>query len=566
MEDAACSGESEPVDAFLRPGGATHSNVASRMRRIANFKALCLISLVGISPSIGGHPVDGAEGQWPMASGPLGTWATPTDQKIPLSWSVSTGANVRWKTVLPEAGQSGIALWGNRIFLTINAPLPEGTLAADARGTDIVGYCLDADNGAVKWTVTLPSPKSTPYSGLFSDNSSPTPVTDGTHVWFVNAGGLIACFDLDGREVWRRPFESRTRHAAKQAEPMLVGNQLLYVMMRDPDDPLRRPMKAAPGERETPPEFWPWTFIRSFDARTGAALWTESSGTSVHNTPQFGYVDDSPVILHLRGGGHLPPESPYGFSLSSLEGDHAGQPLWQYESEELFAYTVSTFDERHAYGFEQGDLIKLDVRSGELINRFPLFEKADIRLWNATADRYETHRDAPFSVVTEKFQKAPTNATPILVGNYFLFMTHEGHCIGRVDTETGRTEFFQVPVQVVRVPGQEDEQRWDRHIPADGRNSRGIVTAADRRAQGDGWGHVTVGSPIAINQYVLFSTMIGMTYVVDSQSAVFDESALVSINDLGPAGETWSLSTPSYAQGRIVHRSLKEVVCLEISR
>jgi hypothetical protein len=58
-------------------------------------------------------------------------------------------------------------------------------------------------------------------------------------------------------------------------------------------------------------------------------------------------------------------------------------------------------------------------------------------------------------------------------------------------------------------------------------------------------GHVTSGSPIAINQYVLFSTMIGMTYVVDVEQAIFDETALVSINDLGSAGETWSLSAPS---------------------
>ena len=57
--------------------------------------------------------------------------------------------------------------------------------------------------------------------------------------------------------------------------------------------------------------------------------------------------------------------------------------------------------------------------------------------------------------------------------------------------------------------------------------------------------------------------MIGLTYVVDASREVFDESALVAINDLGLAGETWSLSTPSYAQGRMFHRSLKEVVCIQ---
>jgi hypothetical protein len=96
-----------------------------------------------------------------------------------------------------------------------------------------------------------------------------------------------------------------------------------------------------------------------------------------------------------------------------------------------------------------------------------------------------------------------------------------------------------------RTPGVADEVLWDRHIPGDGKHSRGIITAGDKRSQGDGWGHVASGSPIAINQYVLFSTMIGMTYVVDVEQAIFDETALVSINDLGSAGETWSLSAPS---------------------
>ncbi|MDA0349611.1 MAG: hypothetical protein O3C20_19645, partial [Verrucomicrobia bacterium] len=64
------------------------------------------------------------------------------------------------------------------------------------------------------------------------------------------------------------------------------------------------------------------------------------------------------------------------------------------------------------------------------------------------------------------------------------------------------------------------------------------------------------------NDYVYFSTMIGMTYVVDSQQAVFDESALVSINDLGSAGSTWSLSSPAYANGKLYHRGLRHVVCI----
>jgi hypothetical protein len=56
--------------------------------------------------------------------------------------------------------------------------------------------------------------------------------------------------------------------------------------------------------------------------------------------------------------------------------------------------------------------------------------------------------------------------------------------------------------------------------------------------------------------------MIGITYVIDSKAVVLDEHALLAVNDLGPNGETWSLNSISYDNGRIYHRSLKELVCI----
>ena len=57
--------------------------------------------------------------------------------------------------------------------------------------------------------------------------------------------------------------------------------------------------------------------------------------------------------------------------------------------------------------------------------------------------------------------------------------------------------------------------------------------------------------------------MIGITYVIDSKAPVLDEHALLAVNDLGPNGETWSLNSISYDAGRLYHRSLKEVICIE---
>jgi len=56
--------------------------------------------------------------------------------------------------------------------------------------------------------------------------------------------------------------------------------------------------------------------------------------------------------------------------------------------------------------------------------------------------------------------------------------------------------------------------------------------------------------------------MIGMVYVLRWNAEKFDEHALVSISDLGRAGETWCLSSLSYSDGRIYARTLKELICI----
>ena len=43
---------------------------------------------------------------------------------------------------------------------------------------------------------------------------------------------------------------------------------------------------------------------------------------------------------------------------------------------------------------------------------------------------------------------------------------------------------------------------------------------------------------------------------------LWTRNALLAVNDLGPAGQTWSLNSISYANGRLYHRSMKEVVCI----
>jgi hypothetical protein len=497
---------------------------------------------------------------WPQAAGPNGTYRA-TGSSPPDQWSVSRDQNVLWRTALPEGGQSPIAIGGGRLFLTMHKPLPEDTPVAKAKGTDIVGLCLDQVTGNILWRVDLKGNKVMKHSGLFSDGTSPGPITDGKFVWFTNANGQMACFDLDGKEVWRRPFIARTKHNAKNCHPMLAGDRILHVEMRDPDDPKRRKQTAKDYDKNSK-SGWPWTYLRGFNKATGQGAWIAEAATTIHNTPLVRVVDGRTMAFHGRGGGHHPPEKPNGFTLTEVGDALVGKTVWNREINSGMVFFVSHFDGRAAYAFDAGKLLVLDLKDGHTVRQVDLMSNVDWTVMTATG--YVRKKGVPFKATGKKRGRSyPTNQSNILVGDHMYFMAHDHHSIGRANVVTGRVEYLHVPVQVVRKQGEPDRPVFGDHIPSDTQNSRGMDVAPDRRAKGSGWGHVTAARPIAINNRIYFSTMIGTVYVLNADVQTFDEKAIVAINDLGAAGKTWTLAGFAYAEGRIYARTLKTVLCID---
>ena len=134
--------------------------------------------------------------------------------------------------------------------------------------------------------------------------------------------------------------------------------------------------------------------------------------------------------------------------------------------------------------------------------------------------------------------------------------------IGRVNLKNGKVEYLEVPAQVIRQKGKEEEVLWGKTIPNDMKNADGFKATMDKRNAGSGWGHVSSAPPIVVGDLIYFPTMVGMVYVLKWNKEILDESALVSISDLGQVGETWSLSGLAYADGNIFARTIKELLCI----
>ncbi|MGB7329022.1 MAG: PQQ-binding-like beta-propeller repeat protein [Rubripirellula sp.] len=493
-----------------------------------------------------------AQDNWPDARGPERNFHLSSAAQYPTQWSVATGQNIRWRMPLPETGHSGIAAWGDRLFLTCFRELNEadngrqGTWVAETRG-----YCLDSNTGKVLWSCDLPGRRPNQVNGTFTDSTTPTPITDGKHVWFVSAGGFMACHTVGGQRVWAKEFEVRTKHSAKQFQPFLHDGNLYYAMMRDAGDPLRRPQTATDYDKNSKTG-WPWMHVRRFDAMTGDPTGIMPDGISVHSKGALGTLQGETVLLHAKGGSHSPPEKPYGISLTRL--DDQQSLVW--EQPDLPFEGTHFIDAKHAYCFDKDDFVVLDLATGETVKRIRVRGTGRVIAFDETSGRYQPAVDASHL----KPKNLQTHRTNIGVGRYHFFLSGQPGFVGRIDLQTDEVRYLQVPIQVVFENGNH-KLSWTDFQAGDDTGS-GFKVQGDRRRLGHGFGHISAATPIVVNGHIYFSTVLGTTYVIDANREQFDEHSLVAINDLGPPGQTWTLAPFTAADGHLYQRTAKEIICI----
>jgi outer membrane protein assembly factor BamB len=130
---------------------------------------------------------------WPHWRGPTHDGISK-ETGLPTKWSATE--NVAWKLDLPGQGSSTPVVWGERIFLT---SMDRGEIVVLCAGTD----------GKEKWKRKLATARGRTGSFGEGDHASPSPSTDGKHVYAFAGPGDLAAFDNDGKEVWRFNVQDR---------------------------------------------------------------------------------------------------------------------------------------------------------------------------------------------------------------------------------------------------------------------------------------------------------------------------------------------------------------------
>ena len=180
------------------------------MRRLSLFALACTLA------------TSVSAGNWPQWRGPNQDGSSD-EKNLPEKFSKTE--NVKWAAPLPGLSASVPAVWGDSVFVT--APV----LSEEK----FYGICLDSKTGKERWRKALAS--GTRWDKA-SNLASPSPVTDGKHVWFLFATGDMTCFDFAGKEVWSRSITKTHGNFGTQwtysSSPVLEGGKLyLQVLQRN---------------------------------------------------------------------------------------------------------------------------------------------------------------------------------------------------------------------------------------------------------------------------------------------------------------------------------------------
>jgi outer membrane protein assembly factor BamB len=171
---------------------------------------------------------------WPHWRGPARNGLS-TEKNLPVKWSAAATDSILWKLPMPALSGSTPIIWGNRIFLSVADPLPD-----TGEKPSLHLWCVDRAKGTILWQKPLGGGNRMYRK---QNQSSPSPVTDGTNVWVMTGNGILKAFDFAGKELWARDIQADHGRFGLNwgygSSPLLHGDSLYVQVLHGmrTDDP-----------------------------------------------------------------------------------------------------------------------------------------------------------------------------------------------------------------------------------------------------------------------------------------------------------------------------------------
>ena len=267
---------------------------------LRKFIVISLISLFSASLSGAGE----ASRNWPQWRGPNLDGTAASSGSLPVRWSATE--NVVWRAELPSWSAATPIIWEDTIFVT---SAQEGF--TDPKGRGLVGavlnriasamnfddelllIALDRKDGSIRWRRVIGAGNKI----LFKQNmASPSPVTDGKHVWIMTGVGVLTCFDFSGKQIWQRDIEQDYGEFGLNwgyASSPLLHEGRLYI-------------QVLHGMKTDEP-----SYLFALEGSSGETIWKVDRPTDAprespdaYSTPMLAAVEDT-LQLIITGGDYL---------------------------------------------------------------------------------------------------------------------------------------------------------------------------------------------------------------------------------------------------------------------
>jgi len=229
-------------------------------------------------------------GNWPQWRGPSLNGSAPEARSLPVHWTETE--NVLWRTKLPSWSAATPIVWNDLVFVTsaeegsprLGQMRREGPERRDADKIYLIA--VNRGDGSIRWRSQIDT-----GNRLYTkqNSASPSPITDGRHVWIMTGNGKFSCFSMDGKLIWSRDIQKEYGlfglNHGYASTPLYYGDRLYVQVLH--------------GMKTRDP-----SYVFAVDKDTGKTIWkverpTDARVESPDNyaTPQVVLVSGTPQLV-----------------------------------------------------------------------------------------------------------------------------------------------------------------------------------------------------------------------------------------------------------------------------
>jgi len=456
-----------------------------------------------------------------------------------------------WRVPLGEAGQSGVCVSGEKLFLTVHRKLAGPSKGGFLLSGDIVGQCFDKRSGKLLWEADLPGTHAGIVLESWHDATSLLPVSDGERVVFHNLNGMLACFRHDGEPLWKRAWQAPDPDI-KNCRMFLSDGAVIVSLPSD--------RVAVPASKQHPA--LPYYQLRSIELATGHDRWV--SPVLLNHATQYS-LDvwrGAPVIVasiadlsHWKFG-----QGSKGYLISPKDGaalrsfDLPPDFIPHQKNQLCQGRFVCVLKDKSRTHFQL-----IDPESGAVAGDFA-FEVPDTFFgWSGLRHEPTAYRPRATAGIL-KGDGFPTPSTVHVVGRHLYFWRYDSPDIGCVDSVTGQSTLIQAPLQVLadRIVWSPSEFSFTKGIRNSGNLNVNNRVGSVRGITMGGFGHTNPAWPVLAGDLLYWQNGAGVLYVIDTRKPFLPEALTWKATD--PVGQSWTFGEPAIDDAYLYIRSQRDLL------